>query len=136
MSAPTIIVGAAAQVLHVSAPDVHTVVRFSPVTEAPLTKMSPLRRTLAALGALTLASSLQACQDGATTSPDNTESHRASSTGPESTPTPQETSSSPSAAAQSVLIDVRTPEEFATGHLEGALNINFNADDFTSQIEK
>lgn len=28
------------------------------------------------------------------------------------------------ASAKTVLIDVRTPEEFATGHLEGALNID------------
>ena len=32
------------------------------------------------------------------------------------------------------LIDVRTPEEFAKGHLEGAKNINFNANDFDNQI--
>ena len=32
------------------------------------------------------------------------------------------------------LIDVRTPEEFAKGHLEGAKNINFNAADFDNQI--
>ncbi|MDP5239294.1 rhodanese-like domain-containing protein [Uliginosibacterium sp. 31-16] len=28
------------------------------------------------------------------------------------------------ASAKTVLIDVRTPEEFAAGHLEGALNID------------
>ena len=32
------------------------------------------------------------------------------------------------------LIDVRTPEEFAKGHLKGAKNINFNAADFDNQI--
>ena len=32
------------------------------------------------------------------------------------------------------LIDVRTPEEFAKGHLEGAKNINFNAANFDAQI--
>jgi thioredoxin len=32
------------------------------------------------------------------------------------------------------LIDVRTPEEFAEGHLKGALNYNINSDDFENQI--
>ncbi|AMD85607.1 Rhodanese-related sulfurtransferase [Capnocytophaga haemolytica] len=31
-----------------------------------------------------------------------------------------------------VLIDVRTPEEFAQGHIEGAVNINFFDPDFVS----
>lgn len=33
-----------------------------------------------------------------------------------------------------VLIDVRTPEEFTEGHIEGAENINLNGPDFTSQV--
>lgn len=33
-----------------------------------------------------------------------------------------------------VVLDVRTPEEFASGHLEGALNIDVNAGDFAEQI--
>ena len=32
------------------------------------------------------------------------------------------------------LVDVRTPEEFAKGHVDGAKNINFNAADFDNQI--
>lgn len=32
------------------------------------------------------------------------------------------------------LIDVRTPEEFAAGHLEGAINIDVSAADFTDRI--
>jgi len=32
------------------------------------------------------------------------------------------------------VIDVRTPEEFKEGFIEGAVNINFNADNFTTQI--
>jgi thioredoxin 1 len=31
------------------------------------------------------------------------------------------------------LVDVRTPEEFADGHLEGAVNIDWLADDFASK---
>jgi rhodanese-related sulfurtransferase len=34
------------------------------------------------------------------------------------------------------LIDVRTPEEFAAGHLEGAVNINFFDDNFEDQIKQ
>ena len=33
------------------------------------------------------------------------------------------------------VIDVRTPEEFATGHLDGAININFEGADFESEIQ-
>lgn len=34
------------------------------------------------------------------------------------------------------IVDVRTPEEYSTGHIEGAININFYDNDFDSQIEK
>ena len=32
------------------------------------------------------------------------------------------------------LLDVRTPQEYQSGHIENALNINFNAPDFTDKI--
>ncbi len=32
------------------------------------------------------------------------------------------------------MIDVRTPQEFAAGHIEGALNINVESPDFAAQI--
>ncbi len=32
------------------------------------------------------------------------------------------------------VIDVRTPEEFAEGHVEGAVNINLQGPDFSAQI--
>ncbi|HEX8427878.1 rhodanese-like domain-containing protein [Hymenobacter sp.] len=35
-----------------------------------------------------------------------------------------------------ILLDVRTPEEFATGHLKGARNIDFRAPDFRDHIAK
>lgn len=35
-----------------------------------------------------------------------------------------------------ILVDVRTPEEFAKGHLTNAVNINWNGTDFAAQIEK
>jgi len=34
-----------------------------------------------------------------------------------------------------VLVDVRTPEEYADGHLEGALNIDWFSPDFASKWE-
>ena len=35
-----------------------------------------------------------------------------------------------------VVLDVRTPEEFEAGHIEGALNVNFRSEDFAAEIAK
>ncbi len=35
-----------------------------------------------------------------------------------------------------VILDVRTPEEFAEGHLDGATMIDFYRDDFAEQLEE
>ena len=35
-----------------------------------------------------------------------------------------------------VIIDVRTPSEFAGGHLEGALNIDVQSPDFAAQVSQ
>jgi 3-mercaptopyruvate sulfurtransferase SseA len=34
------------------------------------------------------------------------------------------------------VIDVRTPEEFDAGHLDGAVNIDYQADDFADRVEE
>lgn len=34
------------------------------------------------------------------------------------------------------LLDVRTPEEFSSGHIDNAANVNWNSDDFASKAEK
>ncbi|MFV0572277.1 MAG: rhodanese-like domain-containing protein [Xanthomarina gelatinilytica] len=34
------------------------------------------------------------------------------------------------------IIDVRTPEEFQEGHIEGALNIDFYSEDFEKEFHK
>jgi rhodanese-related sulfurtransferase len=35
-----------------------------------------------------------------------------------------------------VVLDIRTPEEFAAGHIKGATNINFNADSFRANVQR
>jgi rhodanese-related sulfurtransferase len=35
-----------------------------------------------------------------------------------------------------IILDVRTPEEFASGYIEGALNIDFNSGDFANEITR
>ena len=38
--------------------------------------------------------------------------------------------------ADLIVLDIRTPEEFAGGHLAGAINIDYYADDFESQLRQ
>ena len=40
------------------------------------------------------------------------------------------------ANGHATVLDVRTPEEFATGHLQNARNLNFRAPDFAQQLAK
>jgi len=37
---------------------------------------------------------------------------------------------------KNVVLDVRTPREFAAGHMPGAVNIDFNAPDFAEKVAK
>lgn len=37
---------------------------------------------------------------------------------------------------KNVLVDVRTPEEFAEGHIENAINLDVNNENFENLIEK
>ena len=39
-------------------------------------------------------------------------------------------------SAEVVVLDVRTPEEFEAGHIDGAVNIDFYAADFQAQLEQ
>lgn len=43
-------------------------------------------------------------------------------------------SDEPAAPDGAVVIDVRTPQEYAAGHLEGALNIDVEAADFADRV--
>lgn len=40
------------------------------------------------------------------------------------------------ANGHAIVLDVRTPEEFATGHLQDARNLNFRAPDFAQQLAR
>lgn len=40
------------------------------------------------------------------------------------------------AAQKEVVLDVRTPAEYSSGHLDGARNLNFNGTDFRGELEK
>jgi rhodanese-related sulfurtransferase len=35
-----------------------------------------------------------------------------------------------------VLIDIRTPEEFESGHIAGAINLNYHTDSFIADLDK
>ena len=48
---------------------------------------------------------------------------------------PNEFASAMKAHPKAILLDVRTPEEFESGHLPGALNIDIRGYDFHEQIE-
>lgn len=39
------------------------------------------------------------------------------------------------ASSNKLILDVRTPEEYQAGHLEGAMNIDFNSPDFHDKVE-
>lgn len=38
--------------------------------------------------------------------------------------------------AQNVLLDVRTPKEFAEGHIPNAINVDVNSEGFDTEIQK
>lgn len=35
-----------------------------------------------------------------------------------------------------VILDIRTPEEFESGHIEGAINIDYHSDTFVKDLDK
>ncbi|PRQ12068.1 rhodanese-like domain-containing protein [Corynebacterium sp. 13CS0277] len=91
------------------------------------TSPSLLRRILVAAGALTIASTLPACGSDSNT-PTTEHTSAPSGAGDSGATTPE-------SFADAVVLDVRTPEEFATGHLSGAENISFNSPEFLSRVD-
>lgn len=87
---------------------------------------SPALRTAAAAAITLLA--LTAC-----TSPQSASTPAGSEASAEQTPSSGQSSET---SATPLIIDVRTPEEFAAGHLDGAVNIDATAADFSEQIAK
>ena len=48
----------------------------------------------------------------------------------------QEFSSQITSATEPIIVDVRTEEEFAGGHIDGAMNINWRSPDFEAEAQK
>lgn len=93
----------------------------------PKTRLS---RLLATAAALALAATLAACGGGSAAGPPEPSSQSVS----------QAVTLVNPAAAQALIangspvLDVRRPDEFAAGHLEGAVNLNLESPDFTQQV--
>lgn len=105
----------------------------------------PVRRTARplaalALGAALLAPALAGCSSS-TASTASTSAAVAGPSAPAAAPAvengshlaPQDFQSAMT-AANTVVLDVRTPSEFASGHLPNAMNIDVEAGDFAQQI--
>lgn len=84
--------------------------------------------SLFAVAALTLS----ACGSTASSSAQSSSSAAQSSSQSSSTDSAQKSE----ASQATTIIDVRTPEEFATGHVDGAVNIDIHSPDFAAQIQK
>lgn len=92
--------------------------------------MRPRRRTIAAVAlGLAMAVGASACTGAVA---------EQTATSPSATPgvrvAPPEQAHALVDAADVVVLDVRTPEEYAAGHIEGAVLVDFQADDFADRI--
>jgi phage shock protein E len=106
--------------------------------DAYIRTIGDMSRTRALVVAMTVALLAAACSSGTSDAPESAD-------GPEeSTEVVQDgvrlVSAADGAAIQTnppdglVVLDVRTSEEFTEGHLEGAMMIDFYADDFADQV--
>lgn len=105
-----------------------------------MTARRPSLVFFATLGALALVPALSACSSTPSES-GSTASSASSSASVSSDSASSRSSSSSGSSGQAntaigTLIDVRTPEEFADGHLKGATNIDFNGPDFAEKISE
>lgn len=103
-----------------------------------MTARRPSLVFFATLGALALVPALSACSNTPSES-GSTASSASASVSSDSASSESSSSSGSSGQANTAigtLIDVRTPEEFADGHLKGATNIDFNGPDFAEKISE
>lgn len=103
-----------------------------------MTARRPSLVFFATLGALALIPALSACSNTPSES-GSTASSASASVSSDSASSGSSSSSGSSGQANTAigtLIDVRTPEEFADGHLKGATNIDFNGPDFAEKISE
>ena len=103
-----------------------------------MTARRPSLVFFAALGALALVPALSACSNTPSES-GSTASSASASVSSDSASSESSSSSGSSGQANTAigtLIDVRTPEDFADGHLKGATNIDFNGPDFAEKISE
>lgn len=103
-----------------------------------MTARRPSLVFFATLGALALIPALSACSNAPSES-GSTASSASASVSSDSASSGSSSSSGSSGQANTAigtLIDVRTPEEFADGHLKGATNIDFNSADFAEKISE
>ena len=101
-----------------------------------MTARRPSLVFFAALGALALVPALSACSSTPSESGSTASSASVSSDSASSGSSSSSGSSGQANTAIGTLIDVRTPEEFADGHLKGATNIDFNGPDFAEKISE
>ena len=86
----------------------------------------PVKAVSAAVGAVAVATLLVGCGGSATDG--------GATAGPTAATSSAAASSSADVLSPAVLVDVRTPQEFAEGHLEGAVNIPVESADFAAQV--
>ena len=102
------------------------------------------RRVLVAVAAAAVAGSLAGCSSASTgTSTSSEQAGTSISSGPAATAAPSpgsELDPAGFAAAlkrpDTVILDVRTPAEFAQGHLPGAVNIDVESPTFADEVDK
>lgn len=97
--------------------------------------MSRTTRILLPLGlAVTFAAACGGSDSASEITPPDTVTSAAASTGINTVSAQQAAATIADAPPGLIVLDVRTPEEFAEGHLQGAVMIDFYSDDFDAQL--